>query len=80
MVSLVDSHTNATHLWDINLRLALNSGRSELPPEEAAHWSVCSLGVRFRARRECFKRFEGLYLKAKARILPWLSYMCHIRL
>ena len=29
--------------------------------------------------RNQFKRFKGFYLKAKARIWPWLSDMCHIR-
>jgi hypothetical protein len=31
------------------------------------------------SERECMKRFQEIYLKAKATILPWLSYMSHIR-
>jgi hypothetical protein len=33
---------------------------------------------RFRAKRGYLKEFEEFYLKAKAIIWPWLSYMCHL--
>ena len=38
-----------------------------------------SLATRVRAKREQLKSVKDLYLKAKARIWPCLSYVCHVR-
>ena len=35
--------------------------------------------IRFRAKKSNLQSFEDSHLQAKARIWPWLSYVCHIR-
>jgi hypothetical protein len=39
----------------------------------------CFFVIRWQAQREQIKHCKIFYLKAQARIWPWLSYMCHIQ-
>ena len=79
-------HVDTTHPWDDPFEVMAIECRSvpphRTPPQPLADCTPPPLPQPLfvsKRRGINLKGLQDFYLKAKARIWPWLSYMCHIR-